>query len=357
MYIVIPAGGTGTRLWPLSRSHFPKHLLNLSGRGTMIQDTVKRLSSLALPEQIIMLTEKSHAKQLQQQLPDIPAENYLIEPTRRDTAPVIGLGALHVQARDEQAVMASLHADHMIAREDKFIKILQQAEKVALQEDVIVVLGITPSYASTGFGYIRAGVQQDSTGDQPVFKVDNFLEKPAQKEAEAFLQAGNYYWNAGMFIVRPQVLLQAYEQYAPDIYNGLQTIKQAIGTPEQEQVLQEVYPQLPKQPIDLAIMEKADNIVMIPADIGWSDIGCFQDLKDILPPNYDSNLVLGQYVGLDTKDSFIYSAGAKLVTTIGLDKMIVVNTDDVVLVCPLERAQDIRELVEKLKEEQRDKYL
>jgi len=357
MYAIIPAGGSGSRLWPLSRSKFPKHLLDLTGDGSMIQQTISRIQPLIDPEQILVITEQGHAAQLQDQLPELPPANIIIETDRRDTAPVIGLGTFVALKRDPDAIVASLHADHVIAKTDEFLKILIAAEQVATTHDVVVTLGIHPTHPATGYGYIASGAEFAHHEDTEVFYVQGFTEKPNLPTAQAFLASGNYFWNAGMFIAKASVLLKAYEKYAPETYAGLAKIAEHIGTEKEGKALQDIYSTLPKTPIDTAIMEKIDNIVVIPADIGWSDIGSWQTVKEILPPNQSSNLVKGEHIGLETSDSLIYSHADRLIATIGLDKMIVIDTDDVTLVCPLDRAEDLKKLVNKIRKEKDLKFL
>ncbi len=357
MYAIIPAGGSGSRLWPLSRSTFPKHLLNLTGHASMIQETIERVSSLIPLDHIYVVTAQSHTDQIAEQLPALPAANIITEPDRRDTAPVIGLGACFVRSRDPKAVMASLHADHIITKGKEFIKLLKIAETIALRHDVIVTLGIQPSGPATGYGYIASGEGFSHVHDQEVFKVKGFIEKPNLPTAHAFLAAGNYFWNAGIFIARAEVLLEAYRVHAPRLYEPLMSIADTIGTPEEQATIKAVYPTLPKEPIDTAIMEKADNIVVIPADIGWDDIGSWKTVKTILPENKDSNFVFGQHVGVDTSNSMIFSSSDRLIATIGLQDMIVIDTDDATLICPMDRAEEVKQLVEKLKKDKRDSYL
>ncbi|OIP95207.1 hypothetical protein AUK40_06225 [Candidatus Wirthbacteria bacterium CG2_30_54_11] len=357
MYAIIPAGGSGSRLWPVSRSHFPKHLLNLTGHGSMIQETVKRILSLIPLEHIFVVTAQSHTDQIAEQLPALPPANIITEPDRRDTAPVIGLGACYVRARDSKAILASLHADHVIQKGKEFIKLLKVAETIASRHDVIVTLGIQPTHPATGYGYISSGDSFACIHDQEIFKVKAFTEKPNLPTAHAFLAAGNYFWNAGIFIARAEVLLEAYRLHAPKLYEPLMRIAAAIGTRDEQSTIRALYPTLPKEPIDTAIMEKAHNIVVIPSDIGWDDIGSWKTVKTILPANKGSNFVFGQHEGVDTENSLIYSSSDRLIATIGLQNMIVIDTEDATLICPMDRAEEVKQLVDKLKKDKRDSYL
>lgn len=350
MFVIIPAGGSGSRLWPLSRGAYPKQLLNLTGSATMIQETVTRLVGTVPMERILILTEQSHADELRAQVPEIPADNFIIEPTRRDTAAVIGLGLTHVLKRDPSAVVAALHADHFITKPAAFIKALRAAEDFAKRHAVIVTMGIHPTAPATCYGYIASGEEFDRSGQTTGFHVRHFTEKPDLPTAEAFLATGRYFWNAGMFIALATTLQAAYEQHAPELWAGLQTIGKQIGTPSEQTTLSRIYPDLPKFPIDIAIMEKSDNMVMIPADIGWSDIGSWDMLKNVLSESPD-NLTLGEHIEIDTDNSLIYSQGKRLVATIGLKDMIVVDSDDALLICPIDQAERVKELVNRLKAE------
>jgi len=357
MKVLIPAGGSGTRLWPLSRSNHPKQVLNLTGGGTMIQETVERIRPLVAASDIYVITEQSHAAELQAQVPGMPQRNCIIEPTRRDTAPVIGLGTLYVLHEHPDAVIASLHADHIIAKPKEFLKVLRAAEQLALREDVIVTIGIHPTYPSTGYGYIASGEEISDSGKVRAFRVRGFTEKPNLPTAQAFLATGDYFWNAGMFIARGSVLMDAYRKHAPKLYAGLSEIAAHFGKPSERKVLNERYAELPKEPVDTAIMEKANNIVVIPADIGWSDIGSWDMLKSVLQDNKDDNLTLGDQINIDTTGSLIYSQGKRLVATIGLEDMIVVDSEDAVLICPISQADRVKELVKRLqKHKQQNKY-
>ncbi|HNT30067.1 MAG TPA: sugar phosphate nucleotidyltransferase, partial [bacterium] len=284
-------------------------------------------------------------------------QNIVIEPARRDTAPVIGLGAFHVYHRDPKAILASLHSDHVILQNETFLKLLKVAEDIAAKHDVIVTLGISPDHPATGYGYIASGKEFCKINGVEVFRVQNFTEKPNLPTAKAFLSAGNYFWNAGMFIARAEVLLAAYKQHTPQTYQFLSTIAAAIGTDREQATLEKIYPTIPKEPIDTAIMEKLNNIVVIPADIGWSDIGSWKAVKEILPKNAETNFVFGQHVGIDTENSLVYSSGSRLIATIGLKDMVIVESEDAILICPVSAAEKVKELVSMIKAEKRDSYL
>lgn len=354
-FALIMAGGSGTRLWPLSRTDRPKQLLNLLGERTMLQQAYDRLLSLVPPENVLVATNREYAGEVREQLPDLLAENVLGEPEGRGTAGAIGLGAVAIARRDASAVMIVVTADHVITRVAAFRAALRAAVEVA-QNGYLVTLGIQPTFPSTGLGYVERDEELGTFDGQEAYRVARFVEKPDRERAETFLQAGTYSWNSGMFIWPVETILNALATYMPDLSAGLKDIGGAIGTPAFATTLGRVWPTLPKQTIDYGIMEKAERVAVIPVDIGWSDVGSWPSVYDELAHNAEGNAVVGQSVAIDTTNSLIY-APDRLVATIGLDEMIVVASGDVILICPTSRAQEVRELVAKLKESGKSKYL
>jgi len=343
MYITIMAGGIGTRLWPLSTKKKPKYLLDLTGKGTLISETVRRLLPLAPAENIFIITRYSDVKQVQAQVPDIPSANIIAEPIGRNTLPCAGLGALHIRRRDANSVMALLPADGYIEDEKRYVELLAQAEKLAQNSDVFVTLGIKPTRPETGYGYLKLG-QMLSRDNVEAFKVEKFTEKPSLEEAVEFLKTGKYLWNGGIFVSKVKVLLDAIEKYEPEVYSPLTQIDRAIGMPDEKQVLAEVYPKVKDISIDYGIMEKLKGVIAIVTDVGWNDIGNWKAMEDIWDTDENKNACKGEHLGLDTYGCIIYSPN-KAVATIGLKDIVIVETDDVVLVCSKERAQDVKKLV------------
>ncbi len=352
-YALIMAGGGGTRLWPLSRKNRPKQLLKLLGERSMFELAVDRLLPLFAPEQILVVASAAYAGPLRAQRPQLPAENFIVEPEPRNTAPAIGLAAAHLHRRDPEAVMACLTADHFIGQEALFRDLLQAAEKVARQ-DYLVTLGIHPTFASTGYGYIqRGGALKEpglpQAGPFQAFHAERFKEKPGLAEAEAMLADGLHAWNSGMFVWRVERLLQEYARQMPELYQALVEIE---ATPE---ALGRVWGQTPKTSIDYGIMEgaaKAGAVAVIPAEgLNWSDIGSWDALIDLLPPDAAGNVVVGgEHLGLETTGTLIHASGpCRLVATIGVSNLVIIATDDAVFVCPRERAQEVRSVVEALK--------
>ncbi len=355
MFALIMAGGSGTRLWPRSRRTQPKQLLDLGSGRTMFQEAYDRVVPLFGDEGIFVVTSGEYVPMMRQQVPSIPADNYIIEPFGRGTAPCIGLAALYLRRVDPEGVMCVLTADHYIEKAERFRRVLRAAARVAA-EGHLVTLGINPSFPSTGFGYVCKGASLGMVDGFEVFRVERFTEKPDADTARRFCESGMYSWNSGMFIWRISVILREFERLMPNLYAQLMEIDAAIGTPQEQAVLSRVWPQVEKETIDYGIMEKAADVAVIPVDIGWNDVGSWATLLDILPANENGNVITGQHVGVDTHKSLIYSPH-RLVATVGLEGMIVVDTGDVLLVCPRERAQEVRALVKRLQESGRDEYL
>jgi mannose-1-phosphate guanylyltransferase len=356
MFAVILAGGSGTRLWPLSRQSRPKQMLRLLGERTMFQLTVDRLLPMFKPEQILVVTGREHAEELMQQAPEIPRENFLVEPVGRNTAPAIGLAALHLRRRDPRACMAVLPADHYIRDEARFRAVLRAAFQVA-ERGFLVTLGIRPTYPATGFGYIERGELLGRFGGFLAYRVRAFREKPDLATAERFVADGRHSWNSGMFIWRVDRILEEIARHMPELAAGLRELEGTLGTPEEGEVLRRIWPGMPNTSIDYGVMEKAQEVAVIPAEFGWNDIGSWAALLDILAGDDQSNVILGaEHLGLDTSGSLIFGNG-RLVATLGVRDLIIVDTDDVLLVCHRERAQDVRLLVEALKREGRQEYL
>jgi len=351
MYVAILAGGSGTRLWPLSRSKRPKQLLSLVTDRTLIQDTVQRIEPLVSPDRVLVVTEESHADEIMRQLPAIPKPNFVIEPTRRGTAPALGLASLVIASRDPETVMASLHSDAVITNPDELIRALKLAEQVAAGSDNLVTLGVKPTYPSTGMGYIEMGEPLPGLADGAVHRAVRFVEKPGPEVAQRYFESGVFYWNSGIFVWRVSVILELFRQLMPEVHRLLMGIKPYIGTPEEARVVAELYPRMQKETIDYGIMEKAPRVAIVPTELNWSDVGSWKELMEVCPPNQGTNLVRGTHLGLDTERTLVF-ATQKPVVTIGLRDMIIVDTGDALLVSTRERAQDVKKVVEQMEEDE-----
>ena len=354
-YALIMAGGVGTRLWPLSRRHRPKQSLRLVGERTMFEHAVDRLAPLFQPEQIFVVTGAEHVEALAAQAPDLPPENFIIEPEGRGTAPCIGLGTIHLRRQDPEAIMAVLTADHFIADTARFRRVLVAAAQVA-EEGHLVTLGIAPSSPSTGFGYIKQGESLGTVEGFPVFRAERFTEKPSPETALHMVESGEYSWNSGMFIWRVDRILEEFQRQMPEFYVQLAEIEATLGTSGYEATLNRVWPQVTKQTIDYGVMEGAEDVTVIPVDIGWSDVGSWTSLSELLPADEGANVVVGPHVGIDTHDTLVFGR-KRLIATIGLEGLVIVDTEDALLVCPREREQEVREIVRQLEESGRSKWL
>jgi mannose-1-phosphate guanylyltransferase len=354
--ILIMAGGRGERFWPQSRQNHPKQLLNFAGSGSMIQETVWRVKELTVPANIYIVTNALYAGLIREQLPEIPAENIIIEPEGRNTAPCIGLAALFIEARDPEGVMVVLAADHLIKKPAEFCRILQQGVDVAAQTGGVVTLGITPDRPETGYGYIKMGAAV--TAEIPVHRVERFTEKPDQRTAAAFLADGHYLWNSGIFIWQTATLRQLIATYLPQLHQGLEAIKRVRDSDNYEAVLREKYAKFEKISIDYGIMERASEVYVIPAEVGWDDVGSWLALERTIDSDRDGNVLVGEeIIALDSQDCIVTATGKRLVAAVGVRDLIYVETDDAVLLCPKSRAQDVKLILEELRRRHKEQYL
>lgn len=352
-YALIMAGGGGTRLWPLSRRDRPKQTLPLTEDRTMFQVTVERLDGLLTPDHIFVVAGRDLVAPLHDSTPHLPLTNFIEEPSGRNSGPAAGLGIFHIAQQDPEAIIAVLSADHHIAREDTFLDALRCAHDYAGQ-GYIVTLGIPPSYPATGFGYIQRGEligSNDGKVSCRAYRSRRFTEKPDEVTAEAFLSSGMYSWNAGMFILQAQQAMKEFERQQPELY---QVLKHVTADPAQ---LDTLWPTVTKISLDYAIMEGAENVAVIPVNIGWSDVGTWATLFEVLTRDENGNATRSTHDGhiqIDTQRTLIVSD--RLVVTIGLEDLVIVDTPDALLVCKRDRAEDVRAVVERLKQ-RGDKHL
>jgi len=367
MFAVIMAGGSGTRFWPLSREKMPKQLLKIGAEDTLIQETVKRVLPLIKREDIFVVTNHGLSDAINTQLSakfgDTWDMNFILEPEARNTAPALGLAALHLNRIDPDGIMVVFSADHSIRKADEFLSLLRKAENAAV-DNYLVTLGIKPDRPETGYGYIKAGeniVQgslpvADGKNKSEICLVEAFVEKPNIETAREYLRQGRYYWNSGIFIWKTSALLREIEKHAPSLYKGLMEIQKNIGTDKETEVIRKVFKRLESISIDYAVMEKTDRAAVIPADIGWSDVGSWTALDDVSDRDTSGNVIAGNVIDIDSHDSIIY-AEKRLVATIGLKDLVVVDTPDATLVCSKDRAQDVKKVVEELKKRKTGEHL
>lgn len=351
---LIMAGGRGERFWPKSRKRLPKQFLSLTGDGkTMIQLTVERISPMVPMKNIYIATNQDYKKLVLEQLPEIPEENILCEPAARNTAPCIGLGAAHIEKRCGAALTLVLPSDHLIKQNERFLDILKHACETAEKDTNLVTIGITPSYPETGYGYIKF---MKENADGAAYPVEQFVEKPDLETAKTYLEAGSYLWNSGMFVWKVSSILKNIREFMPDTYSGLMNIRNAIGTGEEQAVLEQEFSGFESQSIDYGIMEKAEHIYIIPGSFGWDDVGSWLAVERIQKADENGNVIQGNVVAVDSKDCTIQGDN-KLLALIGLEHLIVVDTKDATLICSKAQAGNIKKAIELLKKGARDEYL
>lgn len=345
---VIMAGGRGERFWPKSRTNYPKQFLSLTEDGeTMIQKTVKRLLPIVAIEDIFVVTNVSYAALVQEQLPSLPAENVLTEPCARNTAPCIGLAAAVIRKKYGEAMMLVLPSDHLIRYEEMYIDTLRQAVAVAEKDENLVTIGITPTYPETGYGYINFA--RDTVLEMPgVYRVERFVEKPDLETAKEYLASHRYLWNSGMFVWKTSSILANIQKLMPDIYDGLTRIEAAVGTADYESVLEAEYQAFRSESIDFGVMEKAENIYTLPGSFGWDDVGNWLAVERINATNEYGNYIEGDVITIGTERSTI-CGGKRLIAAVGVENLIVVDTDDAVLICAKDSTQDVKKVIENLK--------
>ena len=352
IYGVIMAGGGGTRFWPLSRQTTPKQLLNLSGKDLMVNEAIDRLSKTASKDDIFIVTNKTQvAKMLEATNGRIQKNHILSEPSARNTSACIGYAAMEIVKKYGDGIMVITPSDAYIKNEAEFTRILGIAVKAAEEKDALVTVGITPTFAATGYGYIKF----QKSGEN-VLKVLEFKEKPDEATAKKYVESGEYAWNSGMFIWKASTILKKFEKYLPEIYADLQKIGDAMNTADELKVIEEIYPKINSISVDYGIMEKADDVFVVPGEFGWNDVGSFDMLGVLHEGDEKGNIKIGDQINIDSKNCITYSSG-RLVATIGLENVVVIETGDAVLVCDKNKVQDVKKVVEQLKKDGRNELL
>ncbi|MBU0974619.1 NTP transferase domain-containing protein [Patescibacteria group bacterium] len=360
-YSVILAGGGGTRLWPKSRIKTPKQFLKILNKETMIQITASRITSIIPWERVIVVTNKLYKDEVSKQLPNVPVANIISEPIKKDTALAMLVGTLYAKSKDPEAVIINLASDHVVTDYVEFTKVMKLAAKTAKENDYLVTVGISPTRPSTGFGYIRIGHDLERLDKGlSLFKVDSFTEKPNEATARGFISTGKYYWNANMYVWSAAVLEKAFKTHMHEMYQ-LTSKLSSLNSKEFHSSLKSIYDQAETISIDYAISEKADNLVLIPGDFGWDDVGDWKIVYDLEKKDSEGNVVIGDQepkniIMVDSSNNLIQTNG-RLVSLVGVEDMIVIDTEEILLIMPKSKSQDVKKIVSKLKEEKKQKYL
>jgi mannose-1-phosphate guanylyltransferase len=355
-YVAIMAGGIGSRFWPMSRTAYPKQFLDVLNTGkTLIQWTYERYTQFIPLENIYIVTSEEYVSIVEAQLPNLPKENILAEPSKKNTAPCIAYISFKLAQKDPQATFVVAPSDHLILEQENFQKIVEQSLDFVSHIKALATLGIKPTNPNTGYGYIQYEGLEVSKG---VYKVKTFTEKPTEEIAESFIASGDFLWNAGIFAWKASTIIAAFEKYQPEMFELFDGEKANFNTPAEKQSIQKIYPQCVNISIDIAIMEKADNVYVIPASFGWSDLGTWNSAYENMEKDYFANAVASDNViVIDATKCMINAPKDKLVVVQGLDDFIVVDTKDVLLICSKEKEQSIKEYVAEVKRHKGDKYI
>lgn len=355
-YVAIMAGGIGSRFWPMSRAEYPKQFLDILGIGkTLIQQTFERYSKLVPKENIYIVTAQEYLPIVKKQLPDVADENILAEPSRKNTAPCVAYIAFKLYKKDPKALMIAAPSDNLILDTDEFIKTAKKAFDFVDHINALVTIGITPTYPNTGYGYIQHDTAEVTPG---VYKVKTFTEKPNIEIAKAFIASGDFLWNAGIFTWKVKNILKAFEKFEPELFELFAAEKNNFNTPKEKEAIELIYPQCTNISIDFAVMEKADNVFVIPASFSWSDLGTWNTAWENKDKDYFGNAVVGKNVMVvDANNCMVHVPDNKLVLLQGLKDYIIVDTKDVLLICKKDKEQEIKEYVAEVKRNKGDKFL
>ncbi len=343
---LIMAGGHGERFWPRSRQDLPKQFLSLTDDGkTLIQLTVERISPLVDAEDIFISTNRDYEGLVREQLPNIPESNILFEPVGRNTAPCIGMGAQFISKKHGDAIMLVLPSDHLIKYDKMYLDTLKDACDIAEKGSSLLTIGITPDFPETGYGYIRFTPDESCLRG---YKVLNFTEKPKLEAAKEYIASNQYLWNSGMFVWKTSSILERFERLMPDVYEKLSIIKDSIGTSQQTDIIEKIFPEFPSISIDYGIMEKSDDIYTVPGSFGWDDVGSWLAMERIRKTNEYGNIIDGDVITINTNDSIIIGKN-KMIACVGVKDLVVVDTDDATLICDKSSTNDIKKVIENLK--------
>lgn len=362
LHAILLAGGTGTRLWPVSRKSVPKQLQSILGKDTLLKATWKRLRRKLPASRILIVTNAKQAPLIRKDLPDLPEANLLVEPMKRDTATAIGFGVEVVRARDPKALVMTVNSDAHIKDEDEYWRIVRLAVSDAARSRKITLIGVRPTYPETGYGYIKMGSQvrriarKGGTADE-IFEVEGFREKPDLKTAKEYVSKWEYLWNPTLIVASAVALMREFRTHLPKMHRELEKVRKAWDGPNAESVLKKAFGAVEGISIDYGILEKVKGMRVVPADFGWADVGHWRAVHDVLAASPSSNVKKGKHVGVDSKGNLLYSFSGKLIATAGLEDMVLIETEDVILCCPKDRAQDVKAIVTELEKKKLTKHL
>jgi mannose-1-phosphate guanylyltransferase len=360
-YVVILAGGGGTRLWPKSRKKTPKQFLRLIGQDSMIQLTANRVTKIVPWERVIVVTNKMYRDDVRQQLPQVLESNIIAEPDKRDTALAMLVGSLFAKSLDPEAIVINAASDHIVTDENEYVRVMKAAVKVAAEKKHIITVGITPTFPTSALGYIKIGEELKKIDRSlSLFKVDGFTEKPKVATARAYISTGKYFWNANMYVWSVEAIEQAFEKHMPSLHQAVQPLLKLSGQKFHD-ALKSVYQDAEAISIDYAISEKADNLVLIPGDFGWDDVGDWRVVFELSKKNLSGNVIIGDAnevhtLAINSNNNLIH-ADKRLVALVGINDMIVVDTPEILMIVPKDHSQDVKKIVERLKEEEQTDYL
>lgn len=361
LFVVILCGGGGKRLWPRSRRAAPKQFIKLFGKKTIFQKTVERLESFVASKHLFVVTNSDYIDEVRDQAPQIPRENIIAEPEAKNTAMAVGLGTVYIKRRDPEAVIINLPSDHFVEDIKRFQEALLVAAEASFSGEFLVTVGIKPTIPHTGLGYIKISKIWKKFGGKDVFRVEKFTEKPNLATAKKFIESGQYLWNAGFYIFKISALLKALAKHSPETSSLLKKIEMAIGKKNEKMVLKEAYQKAQDISIDYAVAERAENMLVVPGEFGWSDIGDWKVVYDVSPKDKNSNVVIfegkkGEFFGVDTTNCLIHLSD-QLVAAVGVKDLVIIDTPDAVLVVDKKRAEEVKKLVKLLESKGRLEHL
>jgi mannose-1-phosphate guanylyltransferase len=361
-YVCLLAGGTGTRLWPRSRTKTPKQFAPILSRLTLFQQTVKRVRDIVPLSRVYVMTNQRYVRTVQKQIPLIPNKNIIGEPEKKNTAMAMGVAAAWIYKRDPKAIIINLATDHLIQKPAAYRKTLKAAAKIAYEQDKLVAVGIVPTFPHTGLGYIHIGKKISEDGSMPAHEMKGFTEKPNLANAKKFIKTGHYLWNANNYVYSAKTILAEFKKLAPDIYKHIHKVYQAVDTKNETQVLKEEFHKVREDSIDYAISEKTKKMVVIPGNFGWNDIGDWGVIYDLTKKDKQGNAAIsygsngGGHISLDSKNNLI-QFDDQLIATVGVENLIIVDTGDAVLICSKDKAEEVKGLVKLLKEKKLTHYV